>query len=53
MLKKFFGICLSLFSALAEGFGDENGWDDDDQPWNEIKNIIKSGFTQISIFSIL
>lgn len=30
MLKKFFGICLSLFSALAEGFGDENGWNDDD-----------------------
>lgn len=30
MLKKFFGMCLSLFCALAEGFGDENGWDDDD-----------------------
>lgn len=30
MLKKFFEMCLSLFSALAEGFGDENGWEDDD-----------------------
>lgn len=30
MLKKFFGMCLSLFSALAEGFGDENGWEDDE-----------------------
>lgn len=30
MFKKFFEMCLYIFSALAEGFGDENGWDEED-----------------------
>lgn len=54
MLKKFFGMCLSLFSALAEGFGDENGWDDDDQPWNEKQKHNQIGvYTNLDFFYII
>ena len=29
MIKKFFSVCLQIIQAIGEGFGDENGWEDE------------------------